>query len=801
VDVGPVLKRYLPGVLVFCLAAALYLATLPRGVLPGDSGELIAASRTLSIAHPPGYPLYTMVGRMISSVLASGSMAYRYNMISALLISLTLAVVYLILVNLGVRRMLAVAVSLGLGTLGSFWLQATTAEVYALNALFTALLLHVALVSRRYGQRGFLMLGMIGGLSLSHHLTLVYPLVCALGIMVIGHRLRPTIRTTGLSVLLLVLGLSVWLYIPVRARLHPPLVWGRTDTLSGFLAHITAQGYRWRLREFDLLGRGADFVAYLRVLGREAGVIITLAAILGAVIGRTRLALRLLLAAMVIFFGFHFAMYNIPDIESHIFPALVGMGLLAGLGLERVVGVVARRGKIVGRVAVAACFVMLLPNLLSIRPRADEWFAEDYASAIEQSARDACGEGCIVITSGHLSTFPLLYASLVEPGGVLVFDIVASDPSIIGEQNRTANIEECVSRAAEKFGSEKIAMLGPVPRLVLGKEPRICGMVYVVEEPHGRCLSPEDYTVRGVGKDLREYSSRLLSGSYYLHLATWSGQVGDTMGVRTYIGKALAAARDDEATYINGAQLYLRYGMLDEAFDAAETAIAINPEFFGGHDLLGGMLARVQRTDQAIAEYRKALKGNPSPAGAYSNLANAYLSRGDLRAAMENFNKAIELDSTLVNAYVGLGLAEEGMGDSEGALAMFRRARSIDPYSEPAYHAEASLLIRMGRDNDASDLARQALREWPGSALIQSDLGLVYLRSDALDSAIVYLREAVERDPSLLNARGNLAVALERKGLIEPAIEQYRIYLETAPPGRSRDIAAGALGRLTGTLP
>ena len=138
------MKKYLPTVLVFSLGLILYWVTLPRGVLPGDSGELIAASRTLSIAHPPGYPLYTMVGRVLSTVLAFGSMAYRYNLISAIAAAATLALIYCILVENRVRRLLAVAVSLALGTLGSFWLQATTAEVYAFNALFTALLLYIA---------------------------------------------------------------------------------------------------------------------------------------------------------------------------------------------------------------------------------------------------------------------------------------------------------------------------------------------------------------------------------------------------------------------------------------------------------------------------------------------------------------------------------------------------------------------------------------------------------------------------------------------------------------------------------
>ena len=790
------MKRYLPAILVFALSLILYSATLPRGVLPGDSGELIAASRTLSIAHPPGYPLYTMVGRVLSTLLGFGSMAYRYNLISALAAAVTLVLIYSILVENGVRRLLAVAVSLALGTLGSFWLQATTAEVYAFNALFTALLLYIAFKSRKYGQPAFLLLAFVGGLSLSHHLTLIYPLLCAVGVMLFGFGLRPKAKTLLASVLLLGLGLSIWLYIPVRAGLHPPLVWGRTDTFSGFISHITAQGYRWRLREFDILRRAADFLEFLRLAAGQAGPVLVIAAVVGLGAWRRRFVIRLGFAALVVLFGFHFTMYNIPDIESHIFPVLIAMGLLAGMGLEMVVGLAAQRSRRLGYFATAAVFLILIHNLLAIEPRADEWFAEDYADAIQQSARAACGDDCIVITTGHLSTFPLLYASLVEPNGVRVFDIVASDPSVIGTESRTPNIEETVEKASEIYGLSNVAMLGPVPRYILGREPRICGLVYVVTEPEGACRPPGDYTIRGVGQDLREYSSRLLSGSYYLHLAEWQGQQGNVERVKDNIEKALAAAADDEATHINGAQLYLRYGMVEQAFAAAEAAVEINPDFFGGHDLLGGMLSQAGRTGEAIEEYKLALRGNPSPAGVYSNLANSYLSGGDYTKALENFRRAIELDSTLVNAYVGMGLAHEAAGEPERALPLFRRARSIDPFAEPAYHAEASLLLRMDDPAGAAGVARQGLANLPRSPLLLSDLGLSYLRSGDLDSAIVYLEAAVERDPSRLNARGNLAVALERQGLTDRAIEQYRIYLETAPPGRSRDVALRALERL-----
>jgi tetratricopeptide (TPR) repeat protein len=392
----------------------------------------------------------------------------------------------------------------------------------------------------------------------------------------------------------------------------------------------------------------------------------------------------------------------------------------------------------------------------------------------------------------------LLYASLVEPGGVRVYDIVASDPSTIGAERGTANIEECVSKATETYGLEKVALLGPLPRHILGREPLICGLVYLIDEPESACRSPLDYEIRGVGSDLREYSSRLLSGSYYLHLARWHGQRGDTVGVRRSVGEALAAARDDEATHINGSQVYLQYGLTPEAFAAAEKAVEINPDFFGGHDLLGGMYAQAGRTEDAIVEYRQALEGNPSPAGVYSNLANAYLSKGDHRSALESFTRAIELDSTLVNAHIGMGLALEAAGQPEQALSAFRRARAIDPFAEPAYHVEASLLLKMGRPESAIDLVQQGLGRWPESPLLLSDIGLAFLRVDEVDSAIVYLERSVRLDPSRLNARGNFAIALERRGLVARAIEQYRIYLDMAPPGRSKDMASRALERLTG---
>lgn len=791
------MRRLWPiGVLVSTLVV--YVATLPPDVLPGDSGELIAASHTLSVAHPPGYPLYLMLGKIFASVASVGSIAYRYNLFSAVLASLTAAVIFLVLTRLGVWRPLGFGATLGLATLGAFWLEATGAEVYALNALFTALLLYLALAARQYGQRAVLLLALVGGLGLSHHLSLVYSIAAALAVLGFASRVVPQPKTVVVSIFLAVVGLTIWLYIPIRSNLGPPLVWGNTGTFEGFLAHITAQGYQWRLRAFDLGPRLQDILDFFKATVTSCGLPLTLLACLGVVLNWRRQPALWGLLLLVALFAVHFAAYNIPDIASHIFPAFLAVGVLAGLGLQgiyRLSGRVGAAGRFVKAAVVGVAFLIPAWHLVTLMPRQDQWFAIDYARAIQASAVDACGKDCLVITSGDIASFPLFYATLTGPSDARLYDISISNPEAIGARERPKTLDECAAKAAGQLGASRLAMLGAAPPSVGGLPTVISGMVYVVEGSGGP-KSPLDYPVRGAGRDLREYYSRLLSGSYYLHLARWCLQTKDTPGARDYISKATDSARDDVGTHIYASRLHLEMGDMPEAMDLAEQAVRIAPDFFEAHDMLANLLFTRGDMRRAIEEYKKALRGNPNPAPVHSNLGNAYLNRGDSEAASRSYRQALALDSTLVNAYIGLGRSLEASGNQAEALGHYRRARMQDPTSEPAFHAEASLLLRLGRSEEARRTIDQGLASRPQSALLLSDLGLLYLRADKADSAAAGLERALALDPSMLTARGNLAVAYEAQGLVNQAIQQYEIYLRSAPQGPLKQRAEEALTRL-----
>ena len=91
-------RRLLDLLIAFLLAGAafaLYVATLAPTVLAGDGGEFQFVPYLLGVAHPTGYPLYTLLGWAWSHLLPVGDVAYRLNLFSAFWAALAVGFLYL----------------------------------------------------------------------------------------------------------------------------------------------------------------------------------------------------------------------------------------------------------------------------------------------------------------------------------------------------------------------------------------------------------------------------------------------------------------------------------------------------------------------------------------------------------------------------------------------------------------------------------------------------------------------------------------------------------------------------------
>ena len=290
------------GGLVFFCAFSVYLVTLAPTVTFWDSGELITAAASLGIPHQPGYPLYGVMGRLFSFI-PLGSVAYRLNLLSAFFCALCVYVIYHVLRALSEDRekeksaqvgeeadtrsggLLAVPslLALVLAFVRVFWSQAVVAEVYALNAFFTAALVLVfvkaaqgALATARF----FMLSGFIAGLGLVNHESFVLyaPGLLAAWLMVpLEGGLRVRIRLALIALFFVLLGLSVYIYLPLRAHCGAGLDIGHPDTWASFAWTVRWGEYLREARDLPALLEGALARANLldpRVaIGGVAGVI------------------------------------------------------------------------------------------------------------------------------------------------------------------------------------------------------------------------------------------------------------------------------------------------------------------------------------------------------------------------------------------------------------------------------------------------------------------------------------------------------------------------------------------------
>jgi hypothetical protein len=163
----PLLRRALVLALGFC---ALYLLTTSYTVIidHDDSAEFQTVGVAGGIAHQP-YPLWSILAKTFS-LLPIGEPAFRVTLMSILLASLTLGMLFVALVKITGDTLAGLVACIGLGVSHTFWREAVVAEVYSLNAFMLVAAFYCFLRWRETRSRSYwyLFAAMVGFL-LSHH--------------------------------------------------------------------------------------------------------------------------------------------------------------------------------------------------------------------------------------------------------------------------------------------------------------------------------------------------------------------------------------------------------------------------------------------------------------------------------------------------------------------------------------------------------------------------------------------------------------------------------------------------------
>ncbi len=391
------IKRRLDLVLALALfgaSFALYGRTLAPSVATifDDSLEFQLVCPTLGIAHPTGYPLYTLLGRLFTFIPV-GDVAYRVNLMSALFAALTVALIYSIERLLTNHRLAALLAATSLAISPVFWSQATIAEVYTLNSAFVALLLCLLLnvaasnEQQAAGPFSLLLVFFVYGLSLTHHRSMLLLLpALALYLWLLDKSLLRDFRLLARLAGVGLLPLLLYLYIPIRGLSTTSLDGSYRNTLAGFVHQVTASGYGIFISG-NPLQQSRPLAFYLELFGDQFGWIGLSLGLIGALalLRRRPKAFALTGTAFVVYTAFGLV-YSVADIEVFFIPSFLIYALWIGEGLALPTRWLADKGRRL--LAALAAGVLTLGFVISLWPafspnlaaldRSQDWEVHDY---------------------------------------------------------------------------------------------------------------------------------------------------------------------------------------------------------------------------------------------------------------------------------------------------------------------------------------------------------------------------------------------------------------------------------------
>ncbi len=384
---------------VGAIVLIIYLLTLGDHVGRADTFEFQVVAPQLGIAHPTGYPLYILIGKLFS-FLPINSMAWRINLTSAAFATLAIVLIYRLIVSLlkliehpernakledlstslknpersdeprpeqsrrveevGAQskdaaskidnRLSAAIAAIALAASNVYWSQAITAEVYALNALFVAVILSLLshLLQPRsatpalHPQRGasvrnlqskiIYLLFLVLGLALSHHLTSVI-LIPSIFLTLIFAWPKLKLKQWLMAIGCLLIGLTPWLFILLR---WPALHNGAAMSISEWIGWIFGQRFGGALN-LSLWSDPARWSIVSRIVLDQFGLLGSIAAVIGLIVLFKR-SWRVALITLGIFAGYIFygLVYNVPDVDVFIIPAFIIVSIWISLALAQV---------------------------------------------------------------------------------------------------------------------------------------------------------------------------------------------------------------------------------------------------------------------------------------------------------------------------------------------------------------------------------------------------------------------------------------------------------------------------------
>ncbi|MDR3405574.1 MAG: tetratricopeptide repeat protein [Chthoniobacter sp.] len=222
-------------------------------------------------------------------------------------------------------------------------------------------------------------------------------------------------------------------------------------------------------------------------------------------------------------------------------------------------------------------------------------------------------------------------------------------------------------------------------------------------------------------------------------------------------------------------------GRLVEAEGLYRQVLAVQPDFAGAYNNLGGALRSLGRVDEAIAAFQEARRLDQGMVEAHENLGDVLKERGLFEDAAAVYLELLQRRPEYAAGYHQLGIAYARMGQAGKALSAYENALRLKPDFPEALNNKGVASRELRQLPGAIESFRGALQLDPDSPEAHYNLGNVLKDMGQLDEARQEFERAVGLKPTYADACNGLANILKDQARPDAALAQFRRALELAP--------------------
>ncbi len=397
----------------FFIPFIVYLITLAPSVTFIDSGELAAVASRLGVAHPTGYPLFTIIGKLFT-FLPVGDEIYRLNLMSAVISSLALFMFFNLMVlllsdkhlindmqtysgkmspfiiyNISLSSVLVLAFS------RTFWDTANAIEVYSLHSFFLVTNIYLILKACSYDpgnessyikkERYWLLYAFVLGLSFTNHLSTIFLSVGSIYLyFAVNGFKKDSFKRILILTIPFLFGYSVYVYLLIRAD-NNVLSWGYPHNFDNFWRHFT--GKQFSIWMFSSMENASKQFSYFTNNYPAEFFYIPLLIVIPGLFEIYRKSKKLFYFTFLLFgFCIMYAInYDIYDIDSYFLLAFIVTAIWFGFGLLFLCGKLKENVKAISFAFLLICLIPLSQNFSKV-DESKNYFVDDYTFNIFRSA-------------------------------------------------------------------------------------------------------------------------------------------------------------------------------------------------------------------------------------------------------------------------------------------------------------------------------------------------------------------------------------------------------------------------------